>query len=193
MVVVISKVASNKIRQFYRNMHKKYRHSWGTEEIHRLIDRTITEMSYIENGLRRTNPTISRWQGFYMAQSRNKRWYFAYRIDGEKAYVEDACYMSGMHESKKVIRLTESELRQIIKNSIRKTLTEDFNNEKTSYQAPPKNNGKLNDWELFNIINSIVKQMIIDKQITPSDGDMLMHYSLYNNDCYGHSFVTSQR
>lgn len=100
---------------------------------------------------------------------------------------------NNMHESKKVIRLTESELRQIIKNSIRKTLTEDFNYEKTSYQAPPKNNGKLNDWELFNIINSIVKQMIIDKQITPSDGDMLMHYSLYNNDCYGHSFVTSQR
>ena len=62
---------------------------------------------------------MPRWRGFYMATSRDRKWNFAYRIDGDTIYIEDACHAQNMHESKEVIRITEFQLRQVIAESIR--------------------------------------------------------------------------
>ena len=56
---------------------------------------------------------------FYMTTSRDRKWYFAYRVEGDTIYVEDACHAQNMHESKEVIRITETELRQVIAESVR--------------------------------------------------------------------------
>lgn len=50
----------------------------------------------IENGLLRRKPTISRWNGLFMANA--WKWYFAYRIEGDTIYVEEACHAQNMHE-----------------------------------------------------------------------------------------------
>ena len=183
MVIIVNPTVYNEINDFYLNMHRKFRNSWGTEEIHKLIDNAVDSISKIENGLIRREPTISRWRGMYMATSADRRWYFAYRIDGDTIYVEDACHAQNMHEArKKIVKLTESELKKMIVKSILETIEE----RKDSYQAKPKNKGRLNDWEIFNILTTIVSNMVADKRISKEDGEMLLHYGLYNNDCYSH-------
>ena len=84
-----------------------------------------------------------------------------------------------------VIRLTESMLKAIIAESVNGILKE-ITLEKDSYQAKPKNGGRLNDWELMHILTTIVSSMISDKRVSKEDGEMLLHYALYNNDCYSH-------
>lgn len=81
-----------------------------------------------------------------------------------------------------VIQLTESELKNIIKESI----LEAIDDRKDSYQAKPKKKGRLNDWELFNILTTTVSNMVNDKRIPKADGEMLLYYGLYNNDCFTH-------
>ena len=78
----------------------------------------------IDNGLLRKNPTISRWQGLFMATSQNRRWNFAYRIDGDTIYVEDACHAQNMHESRNIIRLTEYQLHKMIAECVTKIMNE---------------------------------------------------------------------
>ena len=182
MVRIVNPTVYNEINDFYLNMHRKFRHSWGIDEIHNLIDNAVDSIYEIENGLQRREPTISRWKGLFMATSRDRKWNFAYRIEEETIYVEDACHAQNMHESKNVIRITESKLKDIIIESIMETI-EDM---KDSYQAKPKNNGRLNDWELFNILTTIVSNMVNDKRIPKEDGEMLLYYGLYNNDCFTH-------
>ena len=67
-----------------------------------------------------------------------------------------------------------------------KSILETIEERKDSYQAKPKNKGRLNDWEIFNILTTIVTNMVADKRISKEDGEMLLHYGLYNNDCYSH-------
>ena len=73
----------------------------------------------IENGLLPRQPTISHWSGLFMAASKDRRWYFAYRVEGDTIYVEDACHAQNMHESlfRQVTRLD-----RLISESIRHTL-----------------------------------------------------------------------
>ena len=108
----ISRRVGNQIRQFYRNVAKKYKHIYSIQQMEHNIDVAINSIYQIENGLLRREPTISRWRGMYMATSADRRWNFAYRIDGDTIYVEDACHAQNMHESrKKIVKLTESELK----------------------------------------------------------------------------------
>lgn len=57
-----------------------------------------------------------------MATSRDKKWNFAYRIEGETIYLEDACHAQNMHESKNVIRLTETQLKHMLVECISKIM-----------------------------------------------------------------------
>ena len=109
----------NKISNFYHNVAKKYKHTYSEELMHKNIDNAYNAIYQIENGLLRRRPTISRWNGLFMATSRDRKWYFAYRIEGDTIYVEDACHAQNMHESllRRVIRLD-----RLISESIRHTL-----------------------------------------------------------------------
>lgn len=59
-----------------------------------------------------------------MATTRDRKWNFAYRIEGGTVYIEDACHAQNMHESKNVTILTESKLRHLISECIRKILSQ---------------------------------------------------------------------
>lgn len=85
------------IEKFYRNVAKKYKHTYSENAMHINIDNAVNSIYKIENGLLRRKPTISRWSGLFMANA--GKWYFAYKIEGDTIYVEDACHTQNMHEA----------------------------------------------------------------------------------------------
>lgn len=90
MKYVIQKQVAYKINTFYHNVAKKYKHTYSEEMMHKNLDNAFNPIYKIENGLLRRKPTISRWNGLFMANA--GKWYFAYRIEGNTIYVEDACH-----------------------------------------------------------------------------------------------------
>lgn len=63
--------------------------------MHKNIDDAIDAMFQIENGLLRREPTIRRWQGYYMGNT--DKWYYAYIIQDDMIVVVDACHAQNMH------------------------------------------------------------------------------------------------
>ena len=66
------------------------------EDMERNIRDAVLSIYRIEDTLIRREPTISRWEGLYMANT--ERWYYAYRIDDDTITVVDACHAQNMHE-----------------------------------------------------------------------------------------------
>jgi len=93
----IKPLAQRKIRSFYYNVAKKYRHTYSKWLMHKNIDDAVDAMFEIENGLLRREPTIERWQGYHMANT--DKWYYAYTFDGETVTVVDACHAQNMKET----------------------------------------------------------------------------------------------
>ena len=86
----IKPLARLKIRSFYNNVAKKYRHTYSKWLMHKNIDDAIDSMFEIERTLLRREPTIERWTGYHMANT--DKWYFAYTIDGDTITIVDACH-----------------------------------------------------------------------------------------------------
>ena len=82
------------IDDFYHNVAKKYAHTYSAELMHKNIDEAFDSMYMIENTLQRRTPTISKWQGYYMANT--KKWYFAYKVFNDTVVVIDACHAQNM-------------------------------------------------------------------------------------------------
>ena len=95
---VISSLVHDNIYSFYTNVSKKYRHTYSLENMFKNINDAFDSIYRIENGLMRRNPTMSRWTDYFMANE--GKWYFAYRIDGDTIYVEDACHAQNIHEQR---------------------------------------------------------------------------------------------
>ena len=85
-----------KINTFYRNVSQKYKHTYSLEMMEKNVHDAIDSMYQIERTLLRLKPTISRWTGYYMANT--DKWYFAYTFDGETITIVDACHAQNMHE-----------------------------------------------------------------------------------------------
>ena len=115
MNTVISNTVVSNIESFYQNVARKYRNTYDYDDMHRDIDNAIDATLRIENGLLRRKPTISRWNGYFMAKT--DKWYFAYRIEGETVYVEDACHAQNMHEA-----ISYKHLKRLIKECVRDVL-----------------------------------------------------------------------
>lgn len=95
MRYVIKKRCLSKINTFYRNVSKKYKHTYSEELMHQNVDDAVDAMFQIERTLLRRKPTISKWSGYHMV---NKgRWYFAYTIVGDTITIVDACHAQNMH------------------------------------------------------------------------------------------------
>ena len=62
-----TKRTAAKIRSFYRNVAKKYQHTYSYEDMERNVRDAFFAIYAIERTLPRRRPTISRWAGFYMA------------------------------------------------------------------------------------------------------------------------------
>ena len=92
----ISKQCFKEIRTFYHNVAKKYKHTYSKELMHRNIDDAINSMYEIEKSLQRREPTVSKWLGFFMANT--DKWYFAYVIEEDAVIIVDACHAQNMHD-----------------------------------------------------------------------------------------------
>ena len=95
MKYAIRKRCLAKINTFYRNVSKKYKHTYSEELMHKNADEAINAMYQIERTLLRREPTIARWKNYYMANT--DKWYFAYQFDGETVTIVDACHAQNMH------------------------------------------------------------------------------------------------
>ena len=93
---IIKPRAARKIYSFYRNVAKKYRHTYDKDDLKRNVHDAVFSIYGIESTLLRREPTLSRWKGYHMANT--DKWYFAYTFDGETVTVVDACHAQNMHE-----------------------------------------------------------------------------------------------
>ena len=81
--------------KFYRNVSKKYKHTYSEELMHKNVDDAFDAIYQIERTLPRREPTLARWAGYYMTNT--KKWYYAYVISGDTITVVDACHAQNMH------------------------------------------------------------------------------------------------
>ena len=98
MKYVIKKRCVQKIVSFYRNVSKKYKHTYSEELMHQNADDAYDAIFQIEKTLLRRPPLLSRWAGYHMANT--DKWYYAYIIDGDTVIVVDACHAQNMHDTK---------------------------------------------------------------------------------------------
>lgn len=98
---VIRKRCAQKITTFYRNVSKKYKHTYSQELMEKNVHDAYDSMFQIERTLLRREPTISQWAGYHMANT--DRWYFAYTIDGDTITVVDARHAQNMRSSESSI------------------------------------------------------------------------------------------
>lgn len=96
MKYVIRKRCAQKITTFYRNVSKKYKHTYSQELMEKNVHDAYDSMFQIERTLLRREPTISQWAGYHMANT--DKWYFAYTIDGDTITVVDARHAQNMRE-----------------------------------------------------------------------------------------------
>ena len=97
----IKPLAQRKIRSFYYNVAKKYKHTYSKWLMYKNIDDAVDAMFQIERTLLRREPTISQWTGYHMANT--DKWYFAYTIDGDTITVVDARHAQNMRSSESSI------------------------------------------------------------------------------------------
>ena len=97
MQYVYQPKALRKIWVFYRNVAKKYRHTYDVNNMERNIRKAVFNAYLIEQSLFRRKPTLERWQnpGWHMANA--GKWYYAYTINGDTITIEDACHEQNMH------------------------------------------------------------------------------------------------
>ena len=83
---------------FYRNVARKYRHTYDLEDMERNISDAVFKGYAIEQTLLRRRPALARWQeqGYHMAHA--GQWYYAYTIDGDTITIQDACHVQNMHD-----------------------------------------------------------------------------------------------
>lgn len=83
---------------FYRNVAKKYKHVYDSNDMERNIRQAVLDAYRIEQSLLRRKPTLKRWQneGWHMANA--GKWYYAYTIGHDTMIIEDACLVQYMYE-----------------------------------------------------------------------------------------------
>ena len=69
MRYVIKKRCLSKINTFYRNVSKKYKHTYSEELMHQNVDDAVDARFQIERTLLSREPTISQWAGYHMANT----------------------------------------------------------------------------------------------------------------------------
>jgi len=84
------------IEKFYKNVAKKYKHTYSKQLMKKNVDEAIDGVFKIEKELLRREPTIKKWKGLFMANT--DKWYYAYTVSGDTIDVRDACHAQNMHE-----------------------------------------------------------------------------------------------
>lgn len=93
---VIERTVLDNINNFYTHVAMKYRNTYSYEDMEANIYDAIYSINKIENGLSRRKPILSKWKGYYMANT--KKWYYAYKIENQTIIVVDAIHAQNIHE-----------------------------------------------------------------------------------------------
>ena len=93
---VVKPRATLRIWSFYRNVARKYRHTYAEEDMIKNIQKAVRSIKLIEHTLQRRKPAISRWHDYNMAHAGN--WYYAYTINDDVITIVDACHAQNMHD-----------------------------------------------------------------------------------------------
>lgn len=81
----------NRIHKFYYNAMLKYPNTYYPDDADRDIIKVVSELHKVGTRLWHKNDSIlSRWDGYLVDYSTKVKWYFAYRIEDNAVYVEDA-------------------------------------------------------------------------------------------------------
>ena len=96
MKYVIRERCAHKITTFYRNVAKKYKHTYSLELMEKNVHEAYDSIFRIEKTLLRREPTISQWADYHMANT--DKWYFAYIVEGDTITVVDARHAQNMHD-----------------------------------------------------------------------------------------------
>ena len=96
MKYLVRKRCARKINSFYKNVSRKYRHTYSQELMEKNVNDALDSIYQIERTLLRREPTLLRWKDYHMANT--DTWYFAYTIDGDTITIVDACHAQNMHE-----------------------------------------------------------------------------------------------
>ena len=179
MNYVIDNKCLAKIRKFYQNVSKKYKHTYTKELMHKNIDDAINSMYKIENGLLRREPRMDSWKGMFMATA--GKWNFAYKIEGDTVYVYDACHSQNIHESseRRTVILTESELKGYLKKAVRRVMNE-------SFILP----NKLSAEEVQMRFLFLASRLYQEGKITKDEMNTILHYGLYFCPLYTNGFYS---
>ena len=70
MKYVIRKRCAQRITTFYRNVSKKYKHTYSLELMEKNVHDAYDSIFKIEDTLQRREPTLDRWKGYHMANRR---------------------------------------------------------------------------------------------------------------------------
>ena len=76
---VISQEAFDKIDSFYENVALKYVNTYSFEMMEKNILDAYRSIYKIENGLLRRRPTLKRWKGYYMANTKKSVFFWKFR------------------------------------------------------------------------------------------------------------------
>ena len=98
----------NQIRQFYRNVHKKYRHVYGKEQIRARIINSFNAINKLYGYKLLSDPILEKWNG--MGRVVIGKWHFAINIKGNKVIVADACHEQNMTNQRNIVELFEEDL-----------------------------------------------------------------------------------
>ena len=96
MKYIIKKRCVQRITSFYRNVSKKYKHTYSEELMHQNADEAFDAMYQIERTLLRRKPILKRWTGYHMANT--DKWYYAYTLEADTVTVVDACHAQNIHD-----------------------------------------------------------------------------------------------
>ena len=97
MRYVIKQRCVKNITTFYKNVSKKYKHTYSLELMKSNIEEAYDAMFQIEQTLLRRRPTLERWlkEGWHMAHA--GKWYYAYTVCEDTITIEDACHEQNIH------------------------------------------------------------------------------------------------
>lgn len=150
--------------------------------MHKNIDDAINSMYKIENGLLRRQPRMDSWKGMFVATA--GKWNFAYKVENNIVYVYDACHSQNIHESsdKRIIRLTEEDLRRMVKKALMTVITEEY--------SFPTN---LTPGDVMIGFGKILTKIDKSGILTHAEMNELIHLGLYFNPQYSCGYFDKKK
>jgi len=98
----------DEISKFYYNVSLKYLHTYGYEEIDKLIKNNINKIRSINANSLLCEPLLDKWENYSRVVV--DKWNFAIDIKDNKVIIVDACHAQNMHNNKTLVDVLKKDL-----------------------------------------------------------------------------------